>query len=90
MSRLLLLTKLIYLTFLSPRKRGHYTCQVEYTYVHSRVHYLLNVTMAATLASSGQRDLYKYLINVILVKYLKPAYLKLADSKLQCIKKAQM
>lgn len=74
--------------FLSSRKRGHYTCQVEYTSVHSWGYYLLNGTMAATLASSWQRDVNKYLINVILVKYLKPAYLKLVDSKLQCRKKS--
>lgn len=89
MSRLLLFTKLIYLTFLSSREGGHYTCQVEYAAVHSRGYYLLNVntnTTAATLTSLWRRDLSKYLIKVILVKYLKTAYLKLVDSKLQCKK----
>ena len=89
MSWLLLLTTLNYLTFLSSREGGHYTCQVEYASAHSWGYYLLNVntnTKAATLGSS-RRSLSKYLIKVILVKYLRTAYFKLVDSKLQCKKK---
>lgn len=54
MSRLLFLTKLIYLTFLSSRKGGRYTCQVEYASVRSWGCCSLNVnvsTKAATMAS---------------------------------------
>lgn len=71
MNRLLLFSKLIYLTFLSSREGGHYTCQAEYASVHSRGYYLLNVntnTKAATLASLQRRDLNKYLSKAILVE----------------------
>lgn len=80
MSRLLFLTKLIYLTFLSSGKGGRYTCQVKYASVHSWGCCSLNVkvsTRAATMASLWRRDLNKYLIKVISVQYFKTAYLKL-------------
>lgn len=88
-SRLLLFTKLIYLTFLYSREWGHYTCQVELS-VQSWGYYSLNVSIntdIATMASLWRRDLNKHLVKAILVKDLNTAYLTLADSKLQCEKK---